>query len=74
MRFSKLSSLQRAFSCSLDKTFKVYDLPSKTVIKSIQTHSQILKMEIEPIETLVYLACDNLNVYQYSLSGSHDGP
>lgn len=36
VRFSFAASQQRAFSCSLDKTFKVYDLPSKTVLKTIQ--------------------------------------
>jgi WD40 repeat protein len=35
VRFSTGASLQRAFSCSLDKTFRVYDLPSKCTIKQI---------------------------------------
>ena len=35
VKFSFGASLQRAFSGSLDKTFKVYDLPSKTILKQI---------------------------------------
>lgn len=63
VRFSIGASLQRAFSCSLDKTFRVYDLPSKCTIKQIQVQSQILRMEVDPLETFVYLACENMNVY-----------
>jgi len=59
--------MQRAFSCSTDKTFKVYDIPSKTIIKVIQVQSPILKMEVDHVEQFVYLACDNLNVYQHAL-------
>ena len=70
MRFSFAASQQRAFSSSLDKTFKVYDLPSKTVLKTIQVQSPILKMEVDQIESFVYLACDNLNVYQFLIGGT----
>jgi WD40 repeat protein len=34
VQFSK-SSPQRAFSASLDKSFKVYDIPAKVTLKSI---------------------------------------
>jgi hypothetical protein len=65
--------MQRAFSCSLDKTFKVYDIPSKTIIKVIQVQSPILKLEVDHCEQFVYLACDNLNVYQHALQNTgHD--
>lgn len=43
------------------------------MIKQIQVHSQILRMEVDAIEMFVYLACDNLNVYQYSICASQDG-
>ena len=36
VRFSSSASILRAFSASIDKTFKVYDIPSKIVIKQIQ--------------------------------------
>jgi len=35
VRFSFAASILRAFSSSLDKTFRVYDLPSKVCIKQI---------------------------------------
>ena len=35
VKFSYGASLHRAFSASVDKTFKVYDLPSKMVLKQI---------------------------------------
>ena len=63
VKFSYGASMQRAFSCSLDKTFKVYDIPSKCVIKQIQVQSPILKLEVDHIEQYVFLACDNQNVY-----------
>ena len=68
VQFSFGASQSRAFSCSLDKTFKVYDLPGKCIIKTIQVQSQILRMAVDYLEQSVYLACDNLNVYQYPLS------
>ena len=50
VKFSYGAGIIRAFSCSLDKTFKVYDIPSKTIIKQIQVQSPILKMEVDHIE------------------------
>ena len=64
--FSK-SSQHRAFSASLDKTFRVYDIASKCTLKSIMAPSPINRMAIDLIEANVYLACDNQNVYAYSL-------
>lgn len=66
--FSKSSgSGNRAFSVSLDKTFRVYDIAAKCTLKVIQAPSPINKMAIDVTESLVYLACDNQNVYGYSL-------
>jgi hypothetical protein len=59
--------VSRAFSCSIDKTFKVYDVPAGVTLKSIQAPSPINRMAIDAIESNVYLACDNQNVYGYSL-------
>jgi WD40 repeat protein len=56
-------SIQRLFTASLDKTMRVYDLPSKQLLKQIQTPSPILLMTVDFSEKQVYLACDNLNVY-----------
>ena len=67
MKFSYGAGIIRAFSCSLDKTFRVYDIPSKTILKQIQVQSPILKMEVDQTEQYAYLACDNLNVYQHPL-------
>ena len=77
VKFSYGASIQRAFSCSLDKTFKVYDIPSKCIIKQIQVQSPILKLVVDHIEQYVFLACDNLNVYMHPLqnqplSSSHE--
>lgn len=66
VQFSK-SSPHRAFSASLEKTFKVYDIAAKCTLKTIQAPSPINKLAIDVIETQVYLACDNQNVYAYSL-------
>lgn len=60
----------RAFSASHDKTFRVYDIFGKVTLKVIQAVSPINKMAIDIIETQVYLACDNQNVYAYSLESS----
>ena len=69
VQFSR-SSPHRAFSASLDKTFKVYDIAAKCTLKSLQAPAPINKMAIDVIESLVYLACDNQNVYAYSLEVS----
>jgi WD40 repeat protein len=58
VQFSPCTS-NRAFSASLDKNMKVYDIPSKTVIKNIQTHSPIFKVIIDNTETNAYLSCEN---------------
>jgi len=58
VQFSK-SSPQRAFSASLDKTFKVYDVAARCTLKSIQATSPINHIAIDNTETMVYLACDN---------------
>jgi len=60
--FSPVSN-QRLFAASLDKTLRVYDLPSKQLLKQIQSPSPILLMTVDFSEKFVYLACDNLNVY-----------
>ena len=67
VKFSYGAPMQRAFSCSIDKTFKVYDLPSKTIIKQMQAKSAIIKLEVDHIEQFVYLACDNSTIYQNPL-------
>jgi len=51
----------------MDKTFRVFDLTEKVCIKNIMAHSQIFFMAIDDSETLVYLACDNQNVYCHAI-------
>ena len=70
VKFSYGASLQRAFSGSLDKTFKVYDLPSKMILKQIQMSSPILKIVVDQIESSAFIACENFNVYQMPLQAS----
>ena len=41
----------RAFSASLDKTFKVYDIAAKCTLKSIQAASPINRMVIDTVES-----------------------
>jgi hypothetical protein len=67
--FSKSIST-RGFSASLDKTFRVYDLIAKCTLKAIQAPSPINKMAVDTTESHVYLACDNQNVYSYSLEAN----
>lgn len=57
----------RAFSCSADKLFKVYDLGARCSIKNIQLPSPINRMAIDSIEAYAFIACENQNVYCYSL-------
>ena len=66
VQFSR-SSPQRAFSAALDKTFKVYDIAARVTLKSIQAPSPINHIAVDNTETQVYVACDNQNVYAYSL-------
>ena len=56
--FSKANAC-RLFSASLDKTFKVYDLPSGTCIRTIIAHSGIVLAKIDATESNLYTACDN---------------
>jgi len=63
VKFSAMTS-QRLFTSSLDKCCRVYDIPSKTLVKQIQMTSPIMLMAVDLPETHVYLACDNLNIYQ----------
>lgn len=67
VRFSASASLLRAFSGSVDKTFRVYDVPSKTLLRHIQVQSPIQFLEVDQTEQFVYLGCQNLNVYQVPL-------
>lgn len=56
--FSPVNST-RAFSASIDKTFKVYEIPTKCVLKNIVTASPVHKMLVDNTETNVYVACEN---------------
>lgn len=58
---------QRIFTASLDKTCRVYDVASKLLIKQIVAQAAVLHLQVDVTETYVYLACDNLNVYQVSI-------
>jgi len=66
VQFSQTNS-SRLFSASLDKQFKVYDLPAKMCIKTVQMQSPILKMVVDLSESNLFVATDNQNVYHYSL-------
>jgi WD40 repeat protein len=48
--FSKAGTGVRAFSASLDKTFRVYDIAAKCTLKTIQAPSPINKMAIDLAE------------------------
>lgn len=58
------------FTTSLDKTCRIYDLAAKTQIRQIQVISPILFLAVDPVESFVYLACDNLNIYIHQLRDS----
>ena len=66
VRFSR-SGEQRLFSASADKTFRVFDVAEKLCIKVIQAHSSIQLMVVDDSETMVYLACDNQNIYAHTM-------
>lgn len=63
----KLLGPSRLYSSSLDKQFRVYDIPSKLCVKTIQTQSPIMNCLVDNIECNLYAACDNQNIYCYSL-------
>lgn len=71
--FSQNNS-SRAFSASVDKQFKVYDLSQKMCIKTIQIQSPILKMIMDSTESNLYVACDNQNIYCYGMEMSQIQP
>lgn len=62
-----LNNSVRAFSCSLDKLFKVYDVAAKCTLKTIQLPSPITRMAVDSIEAQAYIACENQNIYCHSL-------
>ncbi|CAI2367477.1 unnamed protein product [Moneuplotes crassus] len=57
----------RAYTCSEDKTCKIWDLFSGAEIKTITCISPIKCMEVDKIETSIYLGCKNKNVYCFSI-------
>ena len=69
MAFAKASS-QRLFSASVDKTFKVHDIPSGFCIKTIVAPAAITLMSVDSVESNVYLACDNQNIYHFFVESS----
>ena len=64
-QFSQQDST-RIFVASIDKTFKVFDVPSQVCLKTIVTPSPISNFAIDSSETFFYVACENTNVYQYN--------
>ena len=56
--FSKANAC-RLFSASLDKTFRVYDLPSKMCVRTIVAQAGIMLAKIDATESNLYVACDN---------------
>lgn len=63
VKFAQMTA-QRIFTTSLDKACRVYDVASKLMIKQIVAQASVLYLNVDVTETYVYLACDNLNVYQ----------
>lgn len=53
----------RAYTSSLDKTCKIWDLFSGTLIKTITWISGIHSMVVDSMETTAFLGCKNKNVY-----------
>ena len=68
VKFSFSAGLQRAFSGSVDKTFRVYDLPGKMILKEIMMTSPISNITVDQLESSAFIACENLNVYQVPLT------
>ena len=55
----------RVYTSSDDKTCRIWDLFSGTEIKTITCISPIRWMQVDQIESTVYLGCKNKNVYWY---------
>lgn len=70
VKFSSGNPLMRSYSGSLDKTVQIYDLPTKTIIKTIQMQSPVLKCLIDLTEQFAYIACENQNIYREWLGRS----
>jgi len=66
----KLLGSTRMFSASSDKQFRVYDIPSKLCIKIVHAASAIMKAVVDHCEQNLYVACDNQNIYCYSLEAN----
>ena len=60
--FSKHDS-SRIFTASIDKSFKVFDVPSKICLKTIITPSPISNFAIDSSESNYYISCENQNIY-----------
>lgn len=58
---------KRLFSASLDKTVKLYDLPSKLCLKTITLQSSVSKILLNNLEALLFVILDNQNIYQLAL-------
>ena len=53
----------RLFTSSLDKSWIVWDLFSGIKLNEFQVNSPIVCMQVEALESIIYLGCTNKNVY-----------
>lgn len=53
----------RVYTCSEDKSCKIWDMFSGTEIRTIICISSIQSMAVDSLESTIYLGCKNKNVY-----------
>lgn len=57
----------RVYTCSEDKSCKIWDMFSGVEIKTFTCISAIQAMAVDSIESMVYLGCKNKNVYCFPI-------
>lgn len=62
----------RVVSCSLDRTCKMYDIPSKSMLFSFVFPSFVTSVVLDPAESNVFCGAGDGNIYKRSLLGDHD--
>ena len=62
----------RVYTCSIDKSCKIWDMFSGVEIKTFTCISPIHCMAVDVLESTVYLGCMNKNVYCHPIEASKD--
>lgn len=63
----------RVYTCSEDKTCKIWDMFSGVEIRTYTCISSIQCMAVDAVESMIYLGCKNKNVYWFPIESSKEG-